>query len=171
MTRFALFAAVLIAAACSPAPAPEPEAPPATPEAAAPVTLADLQNYRDWTNGDASAHAAAFSADAKRVISPMSRAQTIDAFAAAGYECMYGEAHADYPDPAQVCKREFATRACQMTWEIMTTADKGMTTDVTTEFVRDCVGTDMDWPHAIESPIDDQLAPPNLPATPSTPPT
>lgn len=171
MTRFALFAAALFAAACSPAPATEPEAPAPGPEAAAPATLADLRNYRDWTNGDGATHAAAFSADVKRILSPMSRAQTVEALGAAEYECMYGEAHEAYPDPAQVCKREFATRACQMTWEIMTTADKGMTTEVTTEFVRDCVGTDMDWPHAIESPIDEQLAPPNLPATPSTPPT
>ena len=93
----------------------------------------------------------------------MSRAQTTEAFAAAGFECQYGEAHQDYPDPMQVCTRSFATRECQMDWEISTTADKGMTNEVTADFRRDCVGTDKDWPEPIVSDIDKQLAPPNLP--------
>ncbi len=162
--------AALLLAACSPAQptAPEAAADPARGSAdVVPETLSDLATYLDWTNGDPVKHSVAFDADARRILASMSRVQTIEAFGAAGYQCQYGEATEEYPDPMQVCKREFATRECQMTWEITTTADKGMTTEVLTDFKRDCVGTDKDWPHAIESAIDDQLAPPTLPSAPS----
>ena len=166
MVRYAV-AAALVLGACSPAHRTASDAPPAPadpPAAVSPTTLSELATYRDWSNGDPVKHAVAFDADARRILAPMSRAQTIDAFGSAGYECQYGEAHEQYPDPMQVCIREFATRACQMAWEISTTADQGMTTEVLTDFKRDCVGTDKDWPHAVESDIDMQLAPPRLPA-------
>jgi len=153
------FALTLALAACSPAQPTAPEAPPAQPIAASPGTLSELASYRDWTSGDPVKHAVAFDADVRRILAPMSRGQTIEAFGDAGYECEYGEAHEQYPDPMQVCTRGFATRECQMDWEISTTADKGMTTEVLTDFKRDCVGTEKDWPHAVESAIDDQLAP------------
>lgn len=155
----------LLLAACSPVQPTAPEAPPAPQAAASPGALSELATYRDWTSGDPAKHAVAFDADARRILAPMSRMQTIEAFSAAGYECQYGEAHEQYPDPMQVCTRGFATRECQMDWEISTTADKGMTTEVLTDFKRDCVGTGKDWPRAIESAIDEQLAP----QTPPTP--
>jgi hypothetical protein len=165
MVRYTV-AAALVLGACSPDQRPAPDAQPA-PASVSPTTLAELATYRDWTNGDPVKHAVAFDADARRILAPMSRTQTIDAFGSARYECQYGEASAEYPDPMQVCKREFATRECQMTWEISTTADEGMTTEVLTDFNRDCVGTDKDWPHAVESEIDTQQAPPRLPAPPN----
>jgi hypothetical protein len=72
---------------------------------------------------------------------------------------MYGEAHQDYPDPMAVCSRSFATRACQMDWEISSTAENGMVDDVDGSFRRDCVGTADDWPEPVVSEIDAQLAP------------
>jgi hypothetical protein len=64
-----------------------------------------------------------------------------------------------------VCTRSFATRACQMTWEIASTADKGRVKDVDGTFTRDCIGVANDWPEPVKSEIDDQLAP----ATPPKP--
>lgn len=159
-TAWALTSTLALAlAACSPVRPTTSEEPQAAAAVAAPETLSGLATYRSWTSGDAVKHAVAFDADAQRILAPMSRAQAIEAFGAAGYECQYGEAHEPYPDPMQVCAREFATRECQMSWEIITTADQGMTAEVRTDFKRDCVGTDRDWPHAVESAIDDQLAP------------
>jgi hypothetical protein len=63
-----------------------------------------------------------------------------------------------------VCSRSFATRRCQMDWEISSTADKGMVTWVDGAFRRDCVGLADDWPDQVKSAIDDQLAPAAPPA-------
>lgn len=166
MIRYTAAATAAFAlAACSPTQPDAPEASgPASSAAETPATLSDLATYRDWANGDAATHAAAFDAGVGRILSSMSRTQTVEAFGTAGYECQYGEASDQYPDPMQVCTREFATRECQMTWDVTTTADGGMTAEILTGFRRDCVGTDRDWPQAVRSAIDDQLAPPALPA-------
>ncbi len=164
MIRYALmFAAAL--AACSPAPAPTPEPAPAPPAAAvgAPADLSTLEQAHDWQHAPGEALNTAWNEGVKALLGKMSRPDIIGAINAAGFECTYGEAHEDYPDPMAVCTRSFATRACQMDWEIASTADKGMVNEVDGTFTRDCVGTADDWPEPIKSAIDDQLAPAPLP--------
>lgn len=142
-------------AACSPAPAPQ-----APPAAAAPVDLKALEAAHDWQYGEGPKLNADWNAGVKALLGKMSRQDVIGAINAAGFACTYGEAHEDYPEPMAVCTRSFATRACQMDWEIASTADKGMVDEVDGSFTRDCVGVDRDWPEPVRSAIDDQLAPP-----------
>jgi len=160
---------VLASAACSPASGPGPEAlpVPAAAELAAPVNLKSLEAAHDWPDGDGASLNASWDAGVKALLSKMSRPDAIGAITGAGFECTYGEAHEDYPEPMAVCGRSFATRACQMDWEIASTADKGMVDEVDGIFTRDCVGVDRDWPEPKKSAIDGQLAP----ATPPVPPT
>lgn len=146
----------LLAAACSPAPAAAPDP---QPEAAAPADLRALEAAHDWQNEPGETLDAAWRSGVKAYLGRMTRPDAIAAIEAAGFACTYGEAHQDYPDPMAVCARSFATRACQMDWEISSTADKGMVAEVDGAFRRDCVGTDRDWPDAVKSAIDDQLAP------------
>lgn len=156
---------VLIAALalCACTPATDTASAPAEPAApAAPAQPADLKTLdaaHDWQNGPGERLNADFNAGAIAILGKMSRPDAIDAINAAGFACTYGEAHQDYPDPMAVCAKSFATRACQMDWEIASTADKGMVEEVTGSFKRDCAGTDQDWPDKVNSPIDDQLAP------------
>ncbi len=171
MIRYALvFAAALSAAAftaCAPAPTPTPEPAPAPPSAAAPADLEALKTAHDWQNDPGAALNASWNDGVKAILGKMSRPDIIAAVNAAGFECIYGEGHEDYPDPAAQCTRSFATRACQMDWEIFSTADKGMVDEVDGSFKRDCVGTDDDWPDKINSAIDNQLAPQSPPAMPN----
>jgi hypothetical protein len=159
--RFAALASAAMLAACSPTPQ-KAEAPASQSE---PATLEALTNAHDWRHEPGKAANDALNASARRILKPMSRSEAIDALRAAGYECIFGEASDSYPDPMAVCTRDFATRACQMTWEISSTADKGRVQDVDAEFTRDCVGVADDWPEPVKSAIDDQLAP----ATPPKP--
>lgn len=164
MIRFAtaslgLGLAVMLAA-CSPTPAPAAEpAPEPQPAVVTPAKLADLEAAHDWQYEPGQKLNAAWNDGVKALLGKMSRPDIIGAINAAGFECMYGEAHEDYPDPMAVCTRSFATRRCQMDWEIASTADKGMVDEVDGSFKRDCVGTADDWPEPIKSAIDDQLAP------------
>jgi hypothetical protein len=156
---------VLIAAlalcGCTPAAdtasAPADPVPPAAP--VQPIDLKALDAAHDWANEPGEKLNADFGAGAVSILDKLSRPDAIKAITDAGFECTYGEAHETYPDPMAVCTKSFATRACQMDWEIASTADKGMVDEVTASFKRDCVGTDQDWPDKINSPIDDQLAP------------
>lgn len=156
MLRLTLLAALAFTA-CSPAQAP---APTPAPVAAPPADLKALEAAHDWQHEPGETVNAAWNAGVKAILGKLSRPAAIDALTAAGFECTYGEAHEDYPDPAAQCTRSFATRACQMDWEIFSTADKGMVAEVDGSYKRDCVGTDDDWPDKINSPIDNQLAPP-----------
>jgi hypothetical protein len=134
----------------------------AAPQPAAPAQPADLKALdaaHDWQNAPGETLNAAFSAGAAAVLGKLSRPDAIAAINGAGFECIYGEAHPDYPDPMAVCTKSFATRACQFEWEITSTADKGIVDEVAAGFKRDCAGTDRDWPDKVNSPIDDQLAP------------
>jgi len=157
MLRATLFA-MLALVACSPAPAPAPE--PAPPAAAVqPTDLKSLEAAHDWQHDPGEGLNADWNAGAKAILGRLSRPDAIAAIEAAGFSCIYGEAHEDYPDPMAVCSRSFATRSCQMDWEIASTADKGMVQDVDGAFRRDCVGLEDDWPDTVKSAIDDQLAP------------
>lgn len=167
MIRFVLpvfalpaLAGALLATACSPAPATpvvEPKA--LQPEAAAPADLETLKSAHDWAVVSGEKLNSDWNAGVKAILGKMSRPDAIAAIEAAGFSCIYGEAHENYPDPMAVCSRSFATRACQMDWEISSTADKGMVAEVDGLFRRDCVGTDLDWPDPVKSAIDDGLAP------------
>jgi len=169
MIRYTLMLATALAA-CSPTPAP----PAATAEykqaveiaPATPKTLEALNEAHDWQHEPGEALNTAWNAGVVALLGKMSRPDIIAAVNAAGFACIYGEAHEDYPDPAAQCTRSFATRSCQMDWEIFSTADKGMVDEVDGSFRRDCVGTDDDWPDKVVSEIDKQLAPPTLPEAP-----
>ena len=147
----------VLATACTPAPeTPGPEAPSSK-------TLAELESAHDWQHGAGEKLNADWNSGVQGILGKLSRPDAIAAIEAAGFSCIYGEAHQDYPDPMAVCTRSFATRSCQMDWEISSTADKGMVTSVDGAYRRDCVGVDDDWPDPVKSAIDDQLAPPQLP--------
>ena len=125
----------------------------------APATLVELDQAHDWANEPGDKLNLAWSEGAHRILFGKPRPDAIKAINDAGFECQYGEAHQDYPDPMAVCTKSFATRECQMDWEIASTADKAKVDDVDASYKRDCVGTDKDWPDAVKSPIDDQLSP------------
>jgi hypothetical protein len=153
---------VLIAALalCACTPRAETASAPAEPAAQAqPSDLKALQTAHDWANEAGEGLNADFNSGAVAILGKMSRPDAIAAITAAGFECTYGEAHQDYPDPMAICTRSFATRACQMDWEIASTADKGIVDEVAGSFRRDCVGTDQDWPDDVNSEIDSQLTP------------
>jgi hypothetical protein len=159
--------AALAFAACTPGsqtasgPAAAPDQPPAP---ALPANLLALEAAHDWQHEPGETLNADFGAGAAAILGKMSRPDAIKAINEAGFECIYGEAHQDYPDPMAVCTKSFATRACQLDWEIASTADKGMVEEVTASFKRDCVGLDDDWPDKVKSAIDDQLAPQTPPS-------
>jgi hypothetical protein len=164
MKRITLLA-VLALAACSPK---APEAP-APQSAAEPADLKALEQAHDWQHEPGEALNKAWNDQSKAILMKLTRADAIKLINDAGFECTYGEAHQDYPDPMAVCTRSFATRSCQMDWEVWSTADKGHTNDAGGDFKRDCVGVTDDWPEPIKSAIDNQLAPqtPPEPAKPN----
>ena len=127
-----------------------------------PQTIGEMHQFHDWQHGRGVRLHAAMANDVSRIARKAGRAGTLAQLKAEGYECQYGEAHEDYPEPAAVCARSFATRACQMDWEVTLTsdperADSVSTTDV--DFRRDCVSTGADWPEPVVSEINTQLAP------------
>ncbi len=127
-----------------------------------PATLSEVAGAHDWANAPGADLDKAFGRDTKRILSRMTRSDAIGALNSAGYTCIYGEGHEDYPEPAAQCTRGFATRACQMDWEVFLTSDPakpGQVESLEGSFVRDCVGTDRDYPEPKISAIDDQLAP------------
>ena len=133
MIRFALTLATAATAAtlaaCSPAPTPTP-APTPAPVAAAPADLEALKVAHDWQYDPGEKLNADWNAGVVALLGKLSRPDAIGAIQAAGFECIYGEGSEDYPDPAAQCTRSFATRDCQMDWEIFSTADKGMVKEV-----------------------------------------
>ncbi|MEZ6031156.1 MAG: hypothetical protein R3C46_15605 [Hyphomonadaceae bacterium] len=155
MIKFAVAGCALLASACAMGPT-DP----------GPRSLTDLEAAHDWQYEPGERLNADWVSGAQGILGPLSRPKAMDAIRAAGFACIFGEAHQDYPDPMAVCTRSFATRRCQMTWEISSTADKGMVDWVDGSFQRDCVGLEDDWPEKIRSAIDDQLAP----AQPRVPP-
>jgi hypothetical protein len=131
--------------------------------AAGPKTVTELHQQHTWQHEPGAELLADMEKQVGRIARREGRAATLAQLAEAGYECTYGEAHPDYPEPMAVCTRSFATRACQFDWELSLTSDP-KTPDSVDEtdagFKRDCVGTGDDWPEPVNSAIDDQLAPP-----------
>ena len=131
-------------------------------EGARPASLAELMQAHNWNMEEGARLDAAFDRGVRSILGRLDRPGAIEAITQAGFECTYGEAHERYPDPMAVCARSFATRACQLDWEIWSTAREGRVDEAGGAFRRDCVGTDRDWPDAVRSAIDDQLAPPRF---------
>ncbi|WP_291204351.1 hypothetical protein [Hyphomonas sp.] len=131
-------------------------------EASGPKTVTELHQQHTWQHEPGAELQASMAKEFSRIAHRAGRAATIAQLAEAGYECTFGEAHEDYPEPAAVCTRSFASRACQFDWEVSLTSDPKTPDSVDetdTGFKRDCVGTGDDWPEPVKSAIDDQLAP------------
>lgn len=127
-----------------------------------PQTISEMHQRHDWQHDPGERLYAALAKDVSRIARKAGRAGMLSQLQAEGYECLYGEAHEDYPEPAAVCTRSFATRACQFDWQVTLTSDPARAdsvdaTDV--DFRRDCVSASDDWPEPVASEIDDQLAP------------
>lgn len=155
---------IVLLAACQKAPET------ASPKAETPAlkTLAEIRSAHDWANEPGATLNTAFATDVAALFKDKTRDDIQAAITEAGYDCMWGEAHEDYPVPSAQCTTSFATRACQMDWEIFVTTDQK--TKVSTSegsYKRDCVGRDNDYPEPIDSAIDDQLAPAPSPTEPS----
>ncbi|MFN3609845.1 MAG: hypothetical protein ACK4Y9_12345 [Hyphomonas sp.] len=124
-------------------------------------TLDELHGMYDWQYEPGSDLNSAYANDMRRVLVPMGREGALAALRSARYECLFGEAHDAYLEPAAQCTYSFATRACQMDWEVFLTSEPsrpGGIETLDTAFQRDCVGTDLDWPEKIVSEIDSQRA-------------
>ncbi|MFN3912939.1 hypothetical protein [Hyphomonas sp.] len=127
----------------------------------APQTLAGMHESADWANEDGDVLQTALQRTVAHLARDGGRAAALLQVNAAGYECTYGEAHEDYPEPAAVCTRSFASRACQFDWEVTITSDPARPDSIDSAdagFRRDCVGTARDWPEPVISAIDDGLA-------------
>lgn len=127
----------------------------------APQTLAAMHQSADWANEDGDVLQKALQRTVARIARDGGRAAALKQVNAASYECTYGEAHEAYPEPAAVCTRSFASRACQFDWEVTITSDPARPDSIDfadAGFRRDCVGTARDWPEPIISAIDDGLA-------------
>ncbi len=136
---------------------------------AGPKTVAELHEQHVWQHEPGADLMAAMETGFSRIAHREGRTATLAQLAEAGYECTYGEAHEDYPEPMAVCTRSFASRACQFDWEVWLTSDPKKPDSVDAAgagFRRDCVGLADDFPEPVKSAIDDQLAPP--PALPGT---
>lgn len=130
------------------------------------ASLDQLHVMHDWQNADGARLDASYMSDVRHILAPLGREGALSTLQAAGYACVYGEAHEDYPEPAAQCTYSFATRACQMDWEVFLTSEPASPNGIETldgGFQRDCVGTDRDWPVAGLTEIDRQLAPSDLP--------
>lgn len=139
---------------CAPEPAPV--------QAFVPRSLAESLQSRDWSSAPGETLDNDFATDVNTVLRDSSRGHGLSALGDAGYECIFGEAHADYPEPTAQCTRSFATRACQFDWVVYLSTDPAVPDEIDsleTGFRRDCVGTANDWPEPVVSAIDDQLAP------------
>jgi hypothetical protein len=138
-------------------------------EAAGPKTVTELHQQHVWQHEPGADLMAAMETGFSRIAHREGRAATLAQLAEAGYECTYGEAHEDYPEPMAVCTRSFASRACQFDWDVSLTSDPKTPDSVDSAeagFRRDCVGLADDFPEPVKSAIDDQLArPPALPGT------
>lgn len=122
-------------------------------------SLSEIENASNWNLDDGDALAFRYQRDMRRLLVGRDIAGALGELRADGYECATGEAHEDHPDPMSKCKKSFATRACQLDWRVEVQAQEATVSAVETDFARDCVGDNRDYPEAKRSAIDDQLAP------------
>jgi hypothetical protein len=120
-----------------------------------PSTVDAVAGVYDWQNEPGAKLNAAYQRDMTRLLQGMAPADAAAALRAAQYVCEVGDATA--------CKRSFATRACQMDWDLAFPTNGLTIPAVAASFRRDCVGVTGDWPTPRDSAIDDQLAPPPKP--------
>jgi hypothetical protein len=139
---FLLSAASLALVACASAPRPD--------------SIAAVASAHDWGNAQGADLNAAYQADMTRLLKGLDPAAAATALKDAQYECDVGD--------ATVCKRSFATRACQMDWSVAYPTNSLRIPAVSASFRRDCIGRTGDWPVAKDSAIDDQVAAPPRPA-------
>lgn len=123
-----------------------------------PASLAEIEGASDWNLDDGDALAYRFQRDMRRLLVGRGIGDALSELRSEGYACSTEEAHQDHPDPVSVCTKSFATRACQIDWEVSLAAKGAVTSSVDTGFARDCVGLDRDWPDARNSAIDNQAA-------------
>lgn len=97
-----------------------------------PQTVAEVHQWYDWRHERGEKLYVALANDFSRIARRDGRAAAIAQLGEAGYECQYGEAHEDYPEPAVQCTRSFATRACQFDWEVFVTSDPAIPDSVET---------------------------------------
>lgn len=112
----------------------------------------------DWAGDSGKSLAAEYKRDMTRRLVGRDIGDALETLKADGYDCATGEAHEAHPDPISVCRKSFATRACQTDWEVTLSPRKAVVRNAETEFTRDCVGVDRDWPAPKRSAIDDGLA-------------
>src|SRR5262249_3030242 len=110
--RFTIALATLLLAACQPA--PKHDAQFGGGWLLYPKSLEALHKDADWLHGKGSDLQDGYEKSAKALLMGKPRPDAIGEIKAAGYECIYGEAHENYPDPAAQCTRSFATPECQM---------------------------------------------------------
>ena len=77
-----------------------------------PQTMTEMHQWYDWQHERGEKLYAALANDFSRIARKEGRAATIAQLAEAGYECQYGEAHEDYPEPMAVCTSSFAGPIC-----------------------------------------------------------
>ena len=167
MIRFALGLGLLLVG-CSPSPSNSSGGYPwfwGPPKA--PVTsLSTLIAAYDWQYESGEELNAAWNTGTKKLLGKMSQSDVIRVIQEAGFSCTSGESQKNHPEPTAVCASGFATRDCQINWEIASTSAKGKV-QVDGSFKRDCALADRDWPDKVNSAIDDGLAPQMPPAAPN----
>ncbi len=123
-----------------------------------PASLAELGRASDWSLDDGDALAYRFQRDMRRLLVGRSVSDALSDLRSDGYDCNTGEAHEDHRGPLSVCRKSFATRACELDWEVSLAAEDAAIFSVDTGFARDCIGKDRDWPEAKLSAIDNGRA-------------
>ena len=123
-------------------------------------TVAAADGAQDWMNAPGATLAHVYQREMRRALPGLGVGAAIDGLRAAGYDCATGEAHPRHPDPMSVCRKSFATRACQLDQEVALSMTRAIIRKVEASFERDCVGTGRDWPSPKRSAIDDGLAAP-----------
>ena len=81
-----------------------------------PQTVREMHQIHDWQHDRGARLYAALANDVSRIARKAGRAGTLAQLQAEGYGCFYGEAHEDYPEPAAVCSRSFASCARFSWW-------------------------------------------------------
>jgi hypothetical protein len=128
--------------------------------ATAAASLQDIDGAYDWSLDDGRALASGFSRDMKRLLGGADIGEALRMLSDTGYSCATGKAREDQPGAVSVCEKSSATRACQLDWAVRLQPKDARVHEIETDFTRDCVGVDRDWPSATRSAIDAGLAPP-----------